>query len=109
MADEKCILDPQRDCLGLQKANMLEKQISEWREASRSTHKELFNRMRELEKAEAARNEQYENIMGKLDKLIAWQEAEQAAPKKRWDSIKDKAIWAVLAAVIAFLLGRIGL
>lgn len=109
MADEKCILDPQRDCLGLQKANMLEKQISEWREASRSTHKELFNRMRELEKAEAARNEQYENIMGKLDKLIAWQEAEQAAPKKRWDSIKDKAVWAVLAAVIAFLLGRIGL
>ena len=49
------------------------------------------------------------NLMGKLDKLIAWQEAEQAAPKKRWDSIKDKAIWAVLAAVIAFLLGRIGL
>ena len=30
MADEKCILDPQRDCLGIQKANMLEKQMSEW-------------------------------------------------------------------------------
>lgn len=74
LMDDKCLIDPQRDCLGLQKANM-----------------------------------QYENIMGKLDKLIAWQEAEQAAPKKRWDSIKDKAIWAVLAAVIAFLLGRIGL
>ena len=109
MADEKCILDPQRDCLGLQKANMLEKQISEWREASRSTHKELFNRMRELEKAEAARNEQYDNIMEKLDKLIAWQETEQASPKKRWDSIVDKAIWAVLAAVITFILARIGL
>ncbi len=80
--DEKCILDPQRDCLGLQKANMLEKQMSEWREASRSTHKELFDRMRELEKAEAARNEQYDNIMEKLDRLIAWQEAEQAKPKK---------------------------
>ena len=76
--DEKCILDPQRDCLGLQKANMLEKQMSEWREASRSTHKELFDRMRELEKAEAARNEQYDNIMEKLDRLIAWQEAEKA-------------------------------
>ena len=25
MPDEKCIVDPQRDCLGLQKANMLEK------------------------------------------------------------------------------------
>lgn len=47
--------------------------------------------------------------MEKLDKLIAWQEAEQAAPKKRWDAIVDKAIWAVLAAVIAFLLAKIGL
>lgn len=55
--------------------------MSEWREASRSTHKELFDRMRELEKAEAARNEQYDNIMEKLDRLIAWQEAEQAKPK----------------------------
>lgn len=30
-------------------------------------------------------------------------------PGKRWESIVDKAIWAVLAAVIAFLLGRAGL
>ena len=107
--DEKCILDPQRDCLGLQKANMLEKQMSEWREASRSTHKELFDRIRELEKAEAARNEQYDNIMEKLDRLIAWQEAEQSKPKKRWEAIVDKSVWAVLAAVIAFILARIGL
>lgn len=33
----------------------------------------------------------------------------EAKPAKRWDSIVDKAIWAVCAAVIAFLLGRIGL
>lgn len=30
-------------------------------------------------------------------------------PGKRWDAIADKIIWAVLAAVIAFLLGRVGL
>lgn len=109
LMDDKCLIDPQRDCLGLQKANMLERQMEKMQEQARDTHNKLFNRIRDLEKAEAARNEQYENIMGKLDKLIAWQEAEQAAPKKRWDSIKDKAVWAVLAAVIAFLLGRIGL
>ena len=63
----------------------------------------------ELEKAEAARNEQYDNIMEKLDRLIAWQEAEQAKPKKRWEAIVDKSVWAVLAAVIAFILARIGL
>ena len=109
LMDDKCLIDPQRDCLGLQKANMLERQMEKMQEQARDTHNKLFDRIRDLEKAEAARNEQYENIMGKLDKLIAWQEAEQAAPKKRWDSIKDKAIWAVLAAVIACLLGRIGL
>lgn len=68
--DEHCILDPQRDCLGLQKANMLEAQMKEWREAARATHKDLFDRMRELEKAESARNEQYDNIMEKLDKPV---------------------------------------
>ena len=30
-------------------------------------------------------------------------------PGKRWDAIVDKVVWAVLAAVIAFLLARIGL
>ncbi len=30
-------------------------------------------------------------------------------PARRWESIVDKVIWAVLAAVIAFLLGRLGL
>lgn len=30
-------------------------------------------------------------------------------PAKRWDAIVDKLIWAILAAVVAFLLARIGL
>jgi len=30
-------------------------------------------------------------------------------PGKRWDAIVDKLVWAVLAAVVAFLLGRMGL
>lgn len=30
-------------------------------------------------------------------------------PGKRYDGLVDKAVWAVMAAVIAFLLGRIGL
>lgn len=33
----------------------------------------------------------------------------ESKPGKRWDGIVDKAIWAVLAAVIAFILGRVGL
>lgn len=30
-------------------------------------------------------------------------------PAKRWDSIVEKTIWAVVAAVIAFMLGRLGM
>ena len=30
-------------------------------------------------------------------------------PARRWDAMVDKLLWAVLAAVIAFVLGRIGL
>lgn len=32
-----------------------------------------------------------------------------AKPGKRYDDLMDKVIWAVAAAVIAFILGRIGL
>lgn len=109
MADEKCILDPQRDCIGLAKAQMLEKQLERFQEQSRNTHKEMYDRLRDLEKAEVTRNEQYLNIMEKLDELIAWKKGEQEIPKKRWNDIVDKVIWAVLAAVIAFLLARVGL
>ena len=30
-------------------------------------------------------------------------------PGKRWEGIVDKAVWALCAAVIAFVLGRVGL
>lgn len=109
MPDEKCILDPQRDCIGLAKAQMLEKQLERFQEQSRNTHEKMYDRLRDLEKAEAARNEQYDNIMEKLDELIAWKKGEQEIPKKRWNDIVDKVIWAVLAAGITYVLARMGL
>ena len=30
-------------------------------------------------------------------------------PARRWDAMVDKVLWAVVAAVIAFVLGRVGL
>lgn len=30
-------------------------------------------------------------------------------PARRWDAMVDKVLWAVVAAVIAFMLGRVGL
>jgi hypothetical protein len=45
----------------------------------------------------------------KLDKLLSWQEEQRSKPVKRWDTLVDKVVWAVVAAVIAFFLGRAGL
>ena len=109
MPEEKCSFDRERDCLGLQKANMLEAQMKEWREAARKTHKELYDRTRDLEKSDAKREEQYETIIEKLDDLLSWKKDEQAAPGERWKAIVDKVIMLVLGAVVAFALAKVGL
>lgn len=71
MAPEKCIVDPSRDCLGLAKAEMLEKQIAEYRQQSRETHSELYTRITALEKSDAKRDEQYGKILDKLNDMQA--------------------------------------
>lgn len=80
------------------------------------THREIFRRLNAIEKDNAVQNAQYAAIMDKLDsltekhdKLNEKLEALEAKPGKRWDGLVEKAIWAVCAAVIAFLLGRVGL
>jgi len=62
--------------------------------------------MNKLERQEAV---QYSTILEKLDDLAGKVDNLEAKPGKRLESIVDKVIWAVLAAVIAFLLARMGL
>lgn len=87
----------------------LEKELDKFQGQNSDTHKEIFKRLNELEKAEAAQEKHFETVNEKLDKLIEWQENQRDKPARRWESIVEKAIWAVCAAVIAFLLGRVGL
>ena len=44
-----------------------------------------------------------------IRKMVEWQEAQQNKPQRFIDDIKGKIIWAVLAAVITFILARVGL
>ena len=98
-----------KDCPVSARVDTLEKEFDRYRENSSETHKEMFRRLGDLEKAEAAQEKHFETVNEKLDKLIEWQENQRDKPGKRWESIVEKAIWAVCAAVIAFLLGRVGL
>ncbi len=81
-----------------------------------STHREMYDRLRELERLEGIQGEQYKAIMEKLDGLTQKHDALnaklselEAKPGKRWEALAEKALWAVCAAVIAFLLAKIGL
>lgn len=108
---EKCADNP-RDCPLTARVEALEdanKQHSE-------THREIFRRLGDLESMTAVQDTQLKNIDEKLDEIkandkaiLAKVEALEAKPAKRWDGLVEKALWAVCAAVIAFLLGRVGL
>ena len=94
----------------------LEQQLKDLQKQNGEDHKEIRDRLTKAEMTNAIQNERYDAIMGKLDELSKKHdsltkklETLEAKPGKRWESLAEKAVWAVCAAVIAFLLARIGL
>lgn len=73
------------------------------------THKEIFDRLRQVETDNAVQEAHYKAIDAKLDELTVMVKELSGKAGKRWDGLVDKAIWAVAAAVIAYLLARVGL
>ncbi len=54
----------------------------------------------------AVREERVENDVKEIKADV---KSLAAKPGKRYDDMVDKVVWAVMAAIIAFILGRIGL
>ena len=85
-------------------------------ERNQATHKEFFGKFEAVNERLARNDEKYLQIIRDTSEIkndlretkTAIQQLNEK-PAKRWDSIVDKAIWAVCAAVIAFLLARVGL
>lgn len=127
MAEDKCILDPERDCIGKAAAaklearlGLLERTVEKNHDNASRTHKEFFERIRAIETATAVQTEQYKTILAKLDaltdsvaKVTSSVSDIQAEPGRDWKDLKKSIRWAVLAAIIAavmgFLLGKVGL
>lgn len=110
--EDKCILDPQRDCIGKEYAIRLEGRIDaleSWQQNSKKFHNDFYDWQRTQIARDAKLDEQLQNMNKNIEKVLQTQEACVMKPGKRWDAIVDKAIWAVLAAVIAFVLAKVGL
>lgn len=102
----------ERDGTGSARSLLLEKRIEAleaWQRDSKQFHNLFYDWQREQIAREAKLDEQLSSMNRDLKKLVSWREAEQSAPKKRWEAYTDRVVWAVLAAVIAFILARLGL
>lgn len=74
-----------------------------------STHREIFSRLNSVELDNAVQNANYKAINTKLDELTVMVKELSGKAGKRWETLVEKTMLAVAAAVVAFLLARIGL
>lgn len=100
---EKC---GKESCLGLDK---LEQQLEEYQAQNSASHRKIFERLRELEKSDAVQDTHYKNIEAKLGKLTRTVEELRGKPGRRWDRLAETVIVLLVTAIVAFLLGRLGL
>ena len=67
---------------------------------------EALNKLATAVEVMATRQESMAETLERLDGKV---EIMEQKPAKRWEGLAEKALWAVCAAVIAFLLAKIGL
>lgn len=67
---------------------------------------EAINRLATSMAVMAEKQDETTSIVTALDDKVT---ALEEKPAKRWESLVEKVIWAVVAAVVGFLLAKIGL
>ena len=87
----------------------LEHHVEELETQNSSSHQGIYDRLRALETSDAVQDANYTTIIKMLDDLTAKVSSLEAKPGKRWERIVENIIWTICAAVIAFLLARVGL
>lgn len=83
MAD-KCIIEPERDCIGKTAALLLEKRIEDleaWRDDSKKFHRDFYDWQRGQIARDARIDEQLSTMSKSLDKLVALPMPSRAAPR----------------------------
>lgn len=105
---DKCIRDPEKECIGSAKAAILEKRIEALEEGAEKSSKfrETFY---EWQKSQIELNTRIEENVKytreDVKKLVQWQENQQEKPSKRWET----ALGAAIGIVVGFLLKSVGI
>lgn len=95
----------QRDCPYLPRIEALEKD----NQHNKDAHKEFYSKLESSHTTVALIEERVNQIKEDTEEIKENMQELKSKPAKMWENIVEKAVWAVCAAVIAFLLGRVGL
>ncbi|MEY8389588.1 hypothetical protein AALC17_20440 [Oscillospiraceae bacterium 38-13] len=101
---EKCTDNP-RDCPLVPRVAALEDEI----EHNKAAHKEFYEKLERSHTSVALIEQRLDQIREDTAEIKNSVQMLKEKPAKRWEGLVEKALWAVCAAVIAFLLGRVGL
>lgn len=110
--NKKCIVHPERDCIGLAEAVLLRKRIEDledWRVKSSKFHNDFYDWQRTQIDRDARVDEKLNTIGTSMDKILQWQDEQRLQPAKRWESVVDKIIMLVIGAVFALVISQLGL
>ena len=85
------------------------KALEDWKEESKKFHNTFYDWQRGQIARDARLDVQLGGIETNLKKLVAWQDAQRDKPEKRLDSIVEKIVLCVVAAVVGYILAQVGL
>ena len=108
----ECMNAPGQECKAAAKIARLEERVNRLEDdhQKEADFRRTYYADREARvKHDAELQAKVDGMDGKLDKLVEWKEGEQSKPDKLLDKIKENALWAICAAVIAYCLAQVGL
>lgn len=85
------------------------KALEDWKNESKKFHNTFYDWQKEQIARDARLDVQLGGIEENLKKLVSWQDAQRDKPAKRLDSITEKIVLCLVAAVVGYILAQVGL
>lgn len=85
------------------------KALEDWKSESKKFHNTFYDWQRDQIARDSRLDVQLSGIESNLKKLVAWQDAQRDKPARRLESIVEKVILCVVAAVVGYVLAQVGL
>lgn len=85
------------------------KALEDWKSESKKFHNTFYDWQRDQIARDSRLDVQLSGIENNLKKLVDWQDAQRDKPARRLESIAEKVVLCVVAAVVGYVLAQVGL